>query len=161
MNLKKSSCWPTFSTLWPYYRPQQSWAKVMFLQASVILLTGRSVCLSACWDTHPLSRHPQSRQPPQQTPPTPMGADPPRADPPSRHPPGSRHPLPGADTPQSRHLPEQTASLGSRLQHTVNKKPLRILLECILVWTCIRHVSAWYSYYHTGAPPLMLAHAHQ
>ena len=45
---------------------------------------------------------------------------PPRADPPwSRHPP-SRHP-PGP------------APLGSRLQHTVNERPVRILLECILV----------------------------
>ena len=48
--------------------------------------------------------------PPEQTPPppeqTPPGADPPRADPP-----------------------------GSRLQHTVNERPVRILLECILVIT--------------------------
>ena len=52
--------------------------------------------------------------------PPPTGADtphPPRADP------------PGADTP-----PEQTAPPpGSRLRHTVNERPVRILLECILV----------------------------
>ena len=81
-----------------YYRPQRSWAKVMFLQASVILLTGGGcVCLSASWNglpqeqTPPGSRHPpradtpRSRHPRKQTPPG------------SRHP-QSRHPL-GADTP--------------------------------------------------------------
>ena len=64
-----------------YYRPQRSWGKVMFLQASVILLTGGG-CLPQCMlgyippgsrhppgaDTHPKSRHPQSRHPPEQTP---------------------------------------------------------------------------------------------
>ena len=40
----------------------------------------------------------------------------------TRHPPWSRHP-PGAGTPPP----------GSRLQHTVNERPVRILLECILV----------------------------
>ena len=55
----------------------------------------------------------------------PPGADtPPGADPPGQgeHPQVGRTP-PGADT-----LP-----LGSRLQHTVNERPVRILLECILV----------------------------
>ena len=52
------------TTLGHFYRPQRSWAKVMFLQASVILSTG-GVCLSACWDTTPpRSRPPQSRHPP-------------------------------------------------------------------------------------------------
>ena len=66
----------------------------------------------------PRSRHPpQSRHPPEQTPP-------------SRH---SR-----ADTPQSRHPPEQTTPRAdtppeSRLQDTVNERPVRILLKCILV----------------------------
>ena len=121
------------------------------------------VCLSACWDATPgadtlqeqtspgadtpWSRHPleqtppradtpQSRHPPKQTP---LGSrhQPPRADTPpgSRHhtrkqtpprsdnpweqtPPRSRHP-PGADTP--------------RFHHTVNERPVHILLECILV----------------------------
>ena len=92
------------------YRPQRNWAKVMFLQASVILSTaGEGVCLSACWipppwsrdppeqtpsgaDT-PCTRHPRSRPPGADTPrdqtPTPPGAD---------SPPRSRH-SPGADTP--------------------------------------------------------------
>ena len=67
------------------YRPQRSWGKVMFLQASVILSTkGVCVCLSACWETPP-----------------PPGADPPRSrlpweqTPPSLR---SKHPPPGGDT---------------------------------------------------------------
>ena len=56
------------------YRPQRSWGKVIFSQASVILLTGGEVCLSACWDTNP---------------PPPPRADTPRADTPLR----SRPPL--------------------------------------------------------------------
>ena len=45
------------------YRPQRSWGKVIFSQASVILFTG-GVCLSACWDTAtPLRRrHPPARR---------------------------------------------------------------------------------------------------
>ena len=35
--------------LFPYYRPQRSWAKVMFLQVSVILLTGGGGCT---WSGH-------------------------------------------------------------------------------------------------------------
>ena len=71
-----------------YYRPQRSWAKVMFLQASVILLTGGG-CLPQCMLGHPPSRHPPWKQtPPEQTPH------------PSRHPPPprSRHPPPEADS---------------------------------------------------------------
>ena len=72
----------------------------MFLQASVILSTGRGVCLSACWDTTPPpgSRHPPPRSRHTHTPRTrlpPLGADTP---PPGPDPPGSRHP-PGADPP--------------------------------------------------------------
>ena len=61
-----------------FYRPQRSWAKVIFLQASVILSTGG---VSASVDAgippprsrHPPgSRHPGSRHPPEQTP---TGAD--------------------------------------------------------------------------------------
>ena len=96
-----------------FYRPQRSWAKVMFLQASVILSTASGgVCLSACWDT-----------PPQGAGPLPPGAD----TPPEQTPPRSRPPSPG-----SRHPPR------SRLQHTVNERPVRILLECILVFSAIK-----------------------
>ena len=95
-----------------FYRPQRSWGKVMFLQASVILLTGGVSASVHAGIPHPLGADtppPQADIPPpradtppsKQTPPqeqTPPGADPPeqtptRADPPrSRHPPGSRHP---------------------------------------------------------------------
>ena len=87
--------------------------------------------------------------PPDQTPPHPEQAPsppdqtPPKQTPPDQTPPGSRHPPdqtpPGADTPpdqtpRSRHPPrEETPPTRSRLQHTVNEQPVRILLECILV----------------------------
>ena len=94
---------PEFGAKTYCYWPQQSWAKAMFLQASVILSTGGGVCLSACWDATchpgadpPRSRHPPSRHPPEQTPPQ---SRPPRADtPPSRH-------TPLEQTPQRRHPP--------------------------------------------------------
>ena len=125
-------------------------AKVIFLHLSVILFTG-GVYLNACWDTNsPGSRPPGPDTPQEQTPPleqTPHRADPPGVDtnqadtpqeetspeqtPPSRHPPRrppqSRHP-PGADPPGA-----DTPRPGSRLQHTVYERPVRILLECILV----------------------------
>ena len=49
--------------LFNYYRPQRSWGKVIFSQASVILFTG-GICLSACWDTTPPP--PRTRQAPSQ-----------------------------------------------------------------------------------------------
>ena len=78
-----------------YYRPQRSWGKVMFLQASVILLTGGVPHIPPrSRYTPPGSRHPPwSRHPPQ-----------------TRHPSGSRHPPKQTHTPGSRHPPhrEQT-----------------------------------------------------
>ena len=87
-----------------FYLPQRSWAKVMFL------LTG-GVSASVHAEIH--------TPPPQQTPP---GADTPR----------SKHPL-GADTPRSRHPWSRHPPSKSRLRHTVNERPVRILLECMLV----------------------------
>ena len=93
-----------------YYRPQRSWAKAIFLQASVCPQGGRGVCLSACWDTHP---PPQIRHIPPR-PSTPSGADTPQTrqtpreqTPHSR----SRPPTPGADPPGSRHPPEADCSI--------------------------------------------------
>ena len=133
-------------------------AKVIFLHLSVILFTGGVSASVHAGIPHlppradtplgadtPWSRHPpRSRHPLEQTPPprrdppradTPWEQTPPRADTPqeqtppwsrqnpqSRHPPRSRHP-PGANTPPPR----------SRFWHTVNERPVRILLECILV----------------------------
>ena len=89
---------PFISPSFPYYRPQRSWGKVMFLQVSVILLTGgRGVP-----HTPPGADTPGSRHPPEQTPPTRQSRHPP-----SRHPPQSRHP-PSRHPPQSKHPPEQT-----------------------------------------------------
>ena len=72
-----------------FYRPQRSLGKVMFLQVSVILLTGGCASVHAGIHT-PLSRHP-----------------------PRSRPPGNRHP-PGADTPLgSRHpSPEHAGRYG-------------------------------------------------
>ena len=85
-------------------------AKVMFLLVSVILLTGGVSASVHAGIPHP---PPQSRH--------------------SQTPPGSRHPL-VADTPRSRHPPPRADTPpGSRLRHTVNERPVRILLECILV----------------------------
>ena len=71
---------------------------------------------------------------------TPPGATP--LPPRSRHPQAERTP-PGADNPpeqtppQSRHTPRTRTPLhrGNTLQHTVNERPVRILLECILFVT--------------------------
>ena len=83
--------------------------------------------LTPPWSRHslpPRSRHPpRADTPPEQTPPGPH--------PPKQTPPGSRHP-PGADTPGA----DQPPPPGSRLRHTVNERPVRILLECILVCDC-------------------------
>ena len=77
-----------------FYRPQRSWGKVMFLQASVILLTGG---MSA--SVHAGIPHPPGADPPQDQTPHPLGADTPQnRHPPEQTPPGSRHP-PGADAP--------------------------------------------------------------
>ena len=104
-----------------FYRPQRSWGKVMFLQASVILLTGGGVPHPPGADT-PQSTHPLEHTPPhirpsrEQTPhpqtihpPPSPGADtpqPPKADtpPPGAYTPTPDHtPPPGADTPQTIH----------------------------------------------------------
>ena len=61
----------------PSYRPQRSWAKVIFSQAC--LSTGGEGCLPHCMLGYPRSRPPWTRHPPEQTPPPP----PPR----TRHPP--------------------------------------------------------------------------
>ena len=72
-----------------FYRSQRSWGKVMFLQAYVILFTG-GVCLSACWDTTPLSRQLLEQAPPLEAG-TPPGADPHRTGTPQSRPPGAEH----------------------------------------------------------------------
>ena len=93
------------------YRPQRSWVKVIFSQACVknCVHRGGRVSASVHAGIHP------------------PGADPPGSRPPREQtPPRSRHSPPGANTPPRK----QTAAYG---QHTVNERPVRILLECILV----------------------------
>ena len=93
------------------YRPQRSCGQGNVFTGvchSFCSQGGREgVCLSACWDT---------TIPPDQ-------ADTPR----TRQAP----PLDQADPPGTR----QATPPGSRLQHTVYERPVRILLECILVLT--------------------------
>ena len=100
----------------------------MFLQASVILLTG-GVCLSACWDTTP----------------------------PGRRPPRSRHP-PREETPREQTPPRPDPPPGSRLRDTVNERPVRILLECILVykWNQIKDLLVYFGSFLCGCFPLIV-----
>ena len=92
-------------------------AKVMFLHVSVILLTGGEGGLRAgppgrenTPDPPGPGRPPWEGEPPR-TRQTPRQGEPPRDQ---------------ADTPP-----------GRKLQHTVNERPVRILLECILVSVCL------------------------
>ena len=108
-------------------------AKVIFLHLSVILFTGG---VSTRENPPCQGEPPQTRQTP------PLGADP---TPWEQTPPRTRQtPPPGADTPPGEQTPpspgqadppwaRQTPPPRSRLQPTVNERPVRILLECILV----------------------------
>ena len=101
-----------------YYRPQRSWAKVMFLQAPVILSTERGGCLPQCKQGY----HSHPPTPWEQTPPgadTPPDQTPTRPDPPGAYapnpreqrppepttPPGAHPQPPGADTPPGKQTP--------------------------------------------------------
>ena len=104
----------------------------MFLQVCVILFTG-GVCLSACWDTTPPQEEaPQEADTPKmETPPKSRHHPPRRRTPPRRRqtppPPKKQTPPQEADTPQ-----EAGSSIRSM------ERPVRILLECILVTACKR-----------------------
>ena len=75
-----------------YYRPQRSWAKVIFSQACVKNSVHRGGgCLPQCM----LGYTPPSRPPKDQTP---QRRHPPEQTPQGRHTPGTRHPPSGADT---------------------------------------------------------------
>ena len=105
----KRTCKLTDWYFWHCNQPQQSCDQGNIF-TPVCHSVHRGVCLSACWDTTPPGAHPLEQTP---HPPRP---DPPGADPPGANPPGTRPPpTPG------------------RLQHTVYERPVRILLECILV----------------------------
>ena len=95
---------------------------------------GEGVCLSACWDARlppGPGRPPRPGRHPLDQADTPLDQANPLG--PGRHPPPPGRPPDQADTP-----PDQADPPGSRLQHTVYERPVRILLECILVsHTCI------------------------
>ena len=98
-------------------------AKVIFLHLFVILFSGRGGSASM---------HAGIPTPPDQTPHPPRD----QADPPgpgsSPYPPDQTPPLgPGRPPRPGRHAPRE------RLQHTVYERPVRILLECILVPKCV------------------------
>ena len=108
------------------YRPQRSCGQGnIFTPVCHSVHRGEGVCLSACWDTTPPppgadpweQTPPRTDHPPRPDTPPEQNPHPPGADPPDQTPPRSRHPPPG-----------------SRLQHTVYERPVRILLECILVF---------------------------
>ena len=101
-----------FHILIDFYRPQRSCGQGNVFTGVCLSTGGEGVCLSACWDAIP--PRDQGDTPPDQ------------ADPPG---PG-RPPWDQADTPPGT---RQTPPLGRRLQHTVYERPVRILLECILV----------------------------
>ena len=108
LNVCIQSLWATGEIFYAYnYRPQRSWAKVMFLQASVILSTrGMSASVYAGIPS-----------PPQEQTPAPKSRHPPRADTPQR-----RHPPPPEQTsppPERRHPPwKQTPAYGQRAAGT-------------------------------------------
>ena len=101
------------------YRPQRSWAKVIFSQACVknsVHRGGEGVCVSACWDTPPGTRPPQ---PPDQ-------ADPP----PDQTPPGTRHTPPRSGRPP-----------GTRPPRTSQTPPREA--DCSIRSTSGRYASYW------------------
>ena len=133
-------CWLCYTAFrWLYYRPQRSWAKVIFSQACVKNSVHRGgVCLSACWDTPP----PQDQaDPPQDQADTPGSRRPPQTSQADPHQdqadtspgPARQTPSPGPGKPPPPDQPGRHPPPASRLQHTVNERPVRILLECILV----------------------------
>ena len=133
------------------YRPQRSWGKVMFLQASVILLTRG--CLPQCMLGYPPEADtPRSTHTPLRAD-TPLGADAPRADAPSprSRPPGSRHTPqeqthpPRSRHPLSRHPPWEQTPPGA----DPDLPQEQTLPPCIAYWqirsTRGRYASYWYA----------------
>ena len=106
----------------------------MFLLEFVILFTGGGGgCLPQCM----LGCHtPPSRPPQEQPPPSPR----------SRHAPREQTP------PGTKYIPPA----GSRLRHTVNERPVRILLECILV-KCVTIIKITLEHSYTNTDPTLFA----
>ena len=126
-----------------FYRPKRSFGQGNIFTLSVILFTGGEGSGKVwkgelphpprAWRTPPPWRTPPGPDPPDQTPPlawrAPLDQTPPQHGdplPPNQTPPRHGEP-PRPDTPGMETPP------GSRLRHTVYDRPVRILLECILV----------------------------
>ena len=109
-----------------FYRPQRSCG-----QGNVF--TG--VCHSFCSQEGGSPENPPSRKNPpgRENPPRPGRTPPDQGEPPRtrENPPDQGEPLPGPGRPPLG--PGRTPPPGRRLQHTVYERPVRILLECILV----------------------------
>ena len=111
-----------------FYRPQRSCG-----QGNIFTPICHSFCRSASVHAgippSPRSRPPRSRPPQDQAPP---GPDPPEQTPPLGPDTTPREQTPPwYQTPRTRPPQDQTPP-GCRLQHTVNERSVRILLECIL-----------------------------
>ena len=113
-------------------------AKVIFLHLSVILFTGGSLpqCMLGCQppgaDTTPPDYVPPNYVPPRLH--TPQDYVPPGLCTPRLHTPQTMYP-PDYVPPRTTYPPRlRTPPPGSRLQHTVYERLVRILLECILVF---------------------------
>ena len=138
------NCW------YPNYRPQRSWAKVIFSQACVKNSVHGGVSASVhAWIYPPGTRPPQTRAPPRtrhppdQTPPdqTPPRPDPPDQTPPEQTPPDQKPQV--LDTP-----PEQTPPSGTR-------PPLEA--DCSIQSTSGRYASYWNAFllYDMNAPMIL------
>ena len=104
-----------------HYRPQRSWAKVIFSQVSVCPQGRRGVCLSACWDIPPL------------------GADPPPPHPQNRPSPGADTPLPEQSPQEETPPPEQTPSPPPGADTTTTPREA----DCSIRSTSGRYASYW------------------
>ena len=119
-----------------YYRPQRSCGQGNVFTGVCLSTGGEGVCLSACWDAIPPRMETPLgwRTPPGMENP-PWDGEPPLGwrTPPDGEPPPMENP-PGMETPPDGEPPGmENPPSGSRLQHTVYERPVRILLECILV----------------------------
>ena len=122
-----------------FYRPQRSCGQGnIFIGVCQEFCQRGGVCLTWRGQTPPGSATPPGQTPPSQTPP---GSDPPGPDIPGTRytplglstPPGLSTPLGLSTTPRTKYSPRTKYTPRSRLRHTVNERPVRILLECILV----------------------------
>ena len=99
---------------------------------------------SPCQEDTPQQGEPPAKETPRQGDTTPRQGDPLPRRPPTKETPLPRRPPtlprrpPVKETPPAKETPppakENPSPPGSRLRHTVNERPVRILLECILVF---------------------------